>query len=104
MKKSNSWAARIIAASVIVFIVVFFLFFKGCSGQGTNETVKKDTLTTVTTTNVVNVYEMSCCGDSTRRDTTSVRGNRVLVDFDNGYVEIFNEDSTSTILPLAGRE
>ena len=104
MKKSNSWAARIIAASVIVFIVVFFLFFKGCSGQGTNETVKKDTLTTVTTTNVVNVYEMSCCGDSTRRDTTSVRGNRVLVDFKNGYVEIFNEDSTSTILPLAGRE
>ena len=104
MKKSNSWAARIIAASVIVFIVVFFLFFKGCSGQGTNETVKKDTLTTVKTTNVVNVYEMSCCGDSTRRDTTSVRGNRVLVDFDNGYVEIFNEDSTSTILPLAGRE
>ena len=104
MKKSNSWAARIIAASVIVFIVVFLLFFKGCSGQGTNETVKKDTLTTVKTTNVVNVYEMSCCGDSTRRDTTSVRGNRVLVDFDNGYVEIFNEDSTSTILPLAGRE
>ena len=104
MKKTNSWAARIIAASVIVFIVVFFLFFKGCSGQGTNETVKKDTLTTVKTTNVVNVYEMSCCGDSTRRDTTSVRGNRVLVDFDNGYVEIFNEDSTSTILPLAGRE
>ena len=104
MEKSNSWAARIIAACVIVFVVVFFLFFKGCQGQGTENTVKKDTLTTVKTTNVVNVYEMSCCGDSTRRDTTSVRGNRVLVDFKNGYVEIFNEDSTSTILPLAGRE
>ena len=95
---------RIIIACVIVFIVVFLLFFKGCQRQGTENTVKKDTLTTVKTTNVVNVYEMSCCGDSTRRDTTSVRGNRVLVDFKNGYVEIFNEDSTSTILPLAGRE
>ena len=104
MKKSNSWAMRIIIACVIVFIVVFLLFFKGCQGQGTENTVKKDTLTTFKTTNVVNVYEMSCCGDSTRRDTTSVRGNRVLVDFKNGYVEIFNEDSTSTILPLAGRE
>ena len=94
MKKTNSWAMRIIIACVIVFIVVFLLFFKGCQGQGTENTVKKDTLTTVKTTNVVNVYEMSCCGDSTRRDTTSVRGNRVLVDFDNGYVEFFNEDST----------
>ena len=95
---------RIIIACIVVFIVVFLLFFKGCQGQGNEKIIKKDTLTTVKTTNVVNVYEMSCCGDPTRRDTTSVRGNRVLVDFDNGYVEIFNEDSTSTILPLAGRE
>lgn len=104
MSEKNKRAAWIVAVCAAVFIIVFLLFFKGCSGQGTNETVKKDTLTTVTTTNVVNVYEMSCCGDTVRRDTTSVRGNRVLVDFDKGYVEIFNEDSTSTILPLAGRE
>ena len=100
MSEKNKRAAWIVAVCAAVFIIVFLLFFKGCQGQGNDNVVKKDTLTT----NVVNVYEMSCCGDTVRRDTTSVRGNRVLVDFDKGYVEIFNEDSTSTILPLAGRE